>query len=90
MTTTTCRTAEERVLALIEETNRVHAEGPVARWVYELTSEVHNIGITVTETSKTLQVNPCWLRFVVESGDFQACVADEIIAWYLIQELVGS
>jgi hypothetical protein len=65
MTTTTCRTAEERVLALIEETNRVHAEGPVARWVYELT-------------------------FVVESGDFQACVADEIIAWYLIQELVGS
>jgi hypothetical protein len=27
---------------------------------------------------------------VVESGDFTACVADEIVAWYLIEELTRS
>jgi hypothetical protein len=29
------------------------------------------------------------LRFVVESDDFEACVADEIVDWYLLQELTG-
>ncbi len=37
--------------------------------------------------AKTLEINPTWLRFVVERGDVTACVADEIVAWYLIQEL---
>jgi hypothetical protein len=37
-----------------------------------------------------LLVNPCWLRFVVSSGDFKACVADEIVAWYLIRQFISS
>jgi hypothetical protein len=44
----------------------------------------------VAGASKTLKVNPAWLRFVVESGDFTACVADEIVAWYLIEELTSG
>jgi len=54
-----------------------------------LTTQIHNIGIVVNEISKTLLVNPSWLRFVVESDDFEACVADEIVDWYLLQELTG-
>jgi len=88
--TTTCKTAEDRVVTLIDETNRVHAESASTRWDYELTGEVHNVGVVVTESSKTLLVNPSWLRFVVESGDFEACVADEIFAWYLIRELTST
>jgi hypothetical protein len=88
--TTSFETAEECVAHLIEETNRIHVEGDASPWSYELTAEVHNIGVAVTGTSKTLQVNPCWLRFVVESGDFKVCVADEIVAWYLIRELTNS
>jgi hypothetical protein len=87
--TTTCKIAEDCVATLIDETNRTKVEGAVVPWCYELTSQIHNIGIVVTETSKTLLVNPAWLRFVVESDDFEACVADEIVAWYLIQELTG-
>ncbi len=88
--TTTCRDAERRVAILIDETNRIHAESPVIPWGYELTVQIHNIGIVATESSKTLLVNPSWLRFVVEVDDFQACVADEIVAWYLIQDLTGT
>ncbi len=88
--TTTCRDAERRVAILIDETNRIHVESPVTPWGYELTVRIHNIGIVTTETSKTLLVNPSWLRFVVEVDDFQACVADEIVAWYLIQDLTST
>jgi hypothetical protein len=88
--TIACKTAEVRVARLIEETNRRHRETAVTTWVYELTTEIHNIGIVVGETSRTLLVNPCWLRFVIEAGDFKACVADEITAWYLIEALTSS
>jgi hypothetical protein len=85
--TTTCKSAEDCVAILIDETNRIHVESALTPWGYELTNQVHNIGIVASETSKTLLLNPCWLRFVVESDDFEACVADEIVDWYLIQEL---
>ena len=88
--TTATETAEECVAVLIRETNRIRLESAVTPWNYELTTEVHNIGIIVTDHSKTLKVNPCWLRFVIESGEFKDCVADEITAWYLIQELTSS
>jgi hypothetical protein len=26
----------------------------------------------------------------VSSGDFKACVADEIVAWYLIRQFISS
>ena len=84
---TTFKTGEERVATLIDETNRTHADSAVSPWVYELTSDVHNVGVNITAHSKTLQVNPNWLSFVVETGDFKACVGDEIVAWYLIEEL---
>jgi hypothetical protein len=87
--TTTCKSPKDWVAILIDETNRTHAECAVTPWDYELTTQVHNIGVAVTEKAKTLLVNPSWLRFVVESGDFVACVADEIVAWYLIEELTG-
>lgn len=87
--TTTCKIAEDCVAILIDQTNRTHVESAVSPWCYELTTQIHNIGIVVTDISKTLLVNPSWLRFVVESDDFEACVADEIVAWYLIQELTG-
>jgi len=83
---TTMQTAEERVARLIDETNLTNGGG-LKPWNYELTAEVANIGVAATEDEQTLQVNPDWLRFVVSSEDFKACVADEIVAWYLIQEL---
>jgi hypothetical protein len=88
--TIACKTAEHRVARLIAETNRRHRDTAVTTWVYELTTEIHNIGIVVGETSRTLLVNPSWLRFVIEAGDFKACVADEITAWYLIEALTTS
>lgn len=87
--TTTLQRAEEKVAALIEATNRLYCDHGTS-WSYELTTVVDNIGIRVIESSQTLQVNPCWLRFVVSSEDFQACVADEITAWYLIGEFTGA
>ncbi len=86
----TLQTAEDHVAILIEETNRTHIDDATSGWTYELTTEVANIGIVVSETAQTLLVNPCWLRFVVSSGDFKACVADEIVAWYLIRQFVSS
>jgi hypothetical protein len=87
--TIACKPAEVRVARLIEDTNRRHRETAGIPWVYELTTEIHNIGVVVDETSRTLLVNPCWLRFVIEAGDFKACVADEITAWYLIDALTS-
>jgi hypothetical protein len=86
----TLQTAEDHVALLIEETNRTHIDHATSGWTYELTTEVANIGIVVSETAQTLLVNPCWLRFVVSSGDFKACVADEIVAWYLIRQFISS
>jgi hypothetical protein len=86
---TTLQTAEERVAQLIDETNLVHGHGSKP-WTYELTAQVANIGVAATEVAQTLRVNPEWLRFVVSSEDFKACVADEIVAWYLIQELTTA
>jgi hypothetical protein len=88
--TIACKTAEDRVARLIKETNRRHRESVVTPWSYELTTDVHNIGIVIGERSRTLLVNPSWLRFVVEAGDFKACVADEIVAWYLIEALTTT
>jgi hypothetical protein len=86
---TTFKKGEELVATLIDLTNRTHPDSAASPWGYELTSEVHNVGVLVGAASKTLKVNPTWLRFVIESGDFTACVADEIVAWYLIQELIS-
>ena len=87
--TTTLQTAEVRIARLIEETNRLHLDDR-APWSYELTNEVDNIGITANKNYKTLRINPYWLCFVTLTGDFKACVADEILAWYLIEELTGG
>jgi hypothetical protein len=86
---TTQQTAEERVARLIEDTNLANGEA-LKPWNYELTVEVANIGVAATDVAQTLQINPDWLRFVVSSEDFKACVADEIVAWYLIQELTTA
>jgi hypothetical protein len=87
--TTTLQGAEERVAHLIAETNRIHPDD-LAPWAYELTTEVDNIGIAATDAAKTLRINPIWLGFVTQTGDFKACVADEILGWYLLRELTGS
>jgi hypothetical protein len=86
---TTFKKGEERVATLIDETNRARPDSAVSPWGYELTTEIHNVCVLVAPASKTLLVNPNWLRFVVEAGDFKACVSDEIVAWYLIEELTG-
>jgi hypothetical protein len=86
----TFRKGEERVAALIDETNRTHADSAASPWAYELTTEVHNVGVMIGDELRILQVNPNWLTFVVDGGDFKACVADEIVAWYLIEELTSS
>jgi len=87
---TTFRKGEERVAALIERTNRTHVDSASSPWDYELTIDVHNVGVIIAASSKTLRVNPNWLTFVVDGGDFEACVADEIVAWYLIEALTNS
>jgi hypothetical protein len=81
---TTKKTAEERVCRLVTQANIDYNE-TVAPWDYELTSEVDNLSVVVTASAKTLQINPYWLRFVLERHDFRVSVADEIAAWYLIQ-----
>jgi hypothetical protein len=35
----------------------------------------------------TPRIHPCRLRSVVAQGEFQCCVADEIEAWYLLEQL---
>jgi len=87
---TTLQLAEAHVARLIAQANESLSDGAEAPWHYELTNEVDNIGIVASESSRTLKVNPAWLRFVVESGDFKVCVADEIMAWYLLQKLTAS
>jgi hypothetical protein len=87
---TTFKTAEEFVATLIADTNQGRGGNDPAPWTYELTTDVHNIGVVVSQQAKTLRVNPCWLRFVVQAGEFKTCVADEIVAWHLIEELTSG
>ena len=82
--------AEQMVMHLIAETNRnQHRYEP--KWCYELTSDVSNIDV-VTEPAgtKILRIHPCWLRYVVSQGDFKSCVADEIMAWCLLEQLTTA
>ncbi len=84
--TSSMKTAEQMVVALIERTNRSHDE---ASWDYELTSDVDNIEVASGVGSHTLRIHPCWLRYVVAQGEFTTCVAEEIEAWYLLDRLTG-
>lgn len=79
--------AEKKVMRLIERVNRSRAG---AVWNYELTSEVDNIEVASGPGTHTLRIHPCWLRYVVAQGDFRVCVADEIEAWYLLQQLTAE
>ncbi len=85
--TSSLRAAEHMVERLIERTNRSHDE---ATWHYELTSEVDNIEVASGAGRRTLRIHPCWLRYIVEQGEFTSCVAGEIVAWYLLERLTGS
>jgi hypothetical protein len=76
--------AEGMVRRLITRVNR--SRGTTA-WSYELTSEVDNIEVVSGPGSHILRVHPCWLRYVVAHGEFQCCVAGEVEAWYLLQQL---
>jgi len=75
--------AEQMVKRLIADTNQEHFG---TTWRYELTSEVDNIDVVVEHDTNTLRIHPCWLRFVVAEGDFRSSIADEITAWYLLDE----
>jgi hypothetical protein len=79
--------AENMVRDLIASANRSHG---TAAWAYELTSDVDNIEVASGAGTHTLRIHPCWLRYVVGQGEFQACVADEIAAWYLLEHLTGE
>jgi hypothetical protein len=76
--------AEGMVRRLITRVNRSHG---TTAWSYELTSEVDNIEVVSGPRSHTLRIHPCWLRYVVAQDEFRTCVAGEIEAWYLLQEL---
>ncbi len=79
--------AEARVRHLITRANCAHVGAP---WNYELTSEVDNIEVVSGPRSHTLRIHPCWLRYVVDQGEFQCCVADEIEAWYQLERLTAE
>ncbi len=80
--------AEQMVEHLMAETNRANCD---AEWRYELTSEVDNIEVVAGGPGTlTLRIHPCWLRYVVSQGDFKSCVADEVTAWYLLEQLTRA
>jgi hypothetical protein len=79
--------AEQMVEHLIAETNQARYG---AEWRYELTSEVDNIEVAAGTGTLTLRIHPCWLRYVVSQGDFKSCVADEVTAWYLLEQLTSA
>jgi hypothetical protein len=85
--TNNLKTAENMVRGLIASANRSHGG---AAWDYELTSDVDNIEVVSGSGSHTLRIHPCWLRYVVAQDEFQCCVADEIEAWYLLEELTAK
>ncbi len=79
--------ARQMVEKLIATANRVHRG---AKWSYELTSEVDNIEVrSQPARARILRIHPCWLRYVVAQGEFKSCVADEIEAWHLLEQLTG-
>ena len=79
--------AENMVRDLIASANRSHG---TAAWDYELTSDVDNIEVVSGPGTHILRVHPCWLRYVVAQGEFQCCVADEIEAWYMLEQLTAE
>ena len=81
--------AEDLVRRLITSTNCSHAG---SMWTYELTSEVENIEVVSEHepVTHTLRIHPCWLRYVVDQGEFQCCIADEIEAWYKLEDLMAE
>ena len=86
--TKSIESAEQMVLDLIDSANRTHTD---ATWSYELTSDVDNIDVVSGRgNDHTLRVHPCWLRYVVAQGEFRSCVADEIEAWYLLEDLIAQ
>jgi hypothetical protein len=85
--TNNLKTAETMVRGLIASANRSHVG---ATWDYELTSEVDNIEVTSGPGTHLLRIHPCWLRYVVAQGEFQCCVADEIEAWYMLEQLTAD
>ena len=85
--TNSLKSAEEMVEHLIDSVNRSHRG---ATWSYELTSEVDNIEVASGRRTHTLRIHPCWLRYVVAQGEFRSCVADEIEAWYLLEQMTGE
>lgn len=85
--TQSLKDAEQMVGQLIAETNSSQFE---ATWRYELTSDVDNIEVAAEDGTNTLRIHPCWLRYVVAQGDFKSCVADEISAWRLLDQLCGT
>jgi hypothetical protein len=79
--------AENMVRDLIASANRSRG---TAAWAYQLTSDVDNIEVVSGPGSHILRVHPCWLRYVVAQGEFQCCVADEIEAWYMLEQLTAD
>ena len=79
--------AENMVRDLIASANRSHG---TAAWDYELTSDVDNIEVVSGPGTHVLRIHPCWLRYVVAQGEFQCCVADEIEAWYMLEQLTAE
>ena len=69
-------------------TNRSHAADT---WRYELTSEVDNIevGAGARGPHPHAAHPPLLAALRVSQGEFKACVADEIEAWYLLARLTG-
>jgi hypothetical protein len=80
--------AENMVRDLMASANRSHG---AATWDYELTSDVDNIEVVVSGPgTHVLRIHPCWLRYVVAQGEFRCCVADEIEAWYMLEQLTAE
>jgi hypothetical protein len=85
--TNNLKAAENMVRDLIASANRAHGR---ATWDYELTSDVDNIEVASGRGRHTLRIHPCWLRYVVAQGEFRCCVADEIEAWYMLEQLTAE
>jgi hypothetical protein len=85
--TNSLNAAEGMVRRLITRANRAHG---ATSWSYELTSDVDNIEVVPDRRGLMLRIHPCWLRYVVAQDEFQCCVADEIEAWYLLEQLTAD
>jgi hypothetical protein len=87
--TSNLEAAEHMVRGLIASANRSHR---TATWHYELASDVANIEVVPGPDpgAHVLRIHPCWLRYVVAQDEFQCCVADEIEAWYMLEQLTAE